>query len=99
MHVGILRFPDFHLSLVVRLSLPCTVSLPHAEHQVAPGVYASGFGDRYRSAKCGWVRLTRYSVLIDLPSDIEMTEFLSHVASVTGKPVQRLILTHFQDGD
>jgi type 1 glutamine amidotransferase len=72
--------------------------LPHRE-QLAPGVYVAGFGDRYRSANCGWVALAEETLLIDLPRGIPATEFLALVDSTTHKPARTVVLTHTQDGD
>jgi type 1 glutamine amidotransferase len=72
--------------------------LPHRE-QLAPGVYVAGFSDRYYSANCGWVALGEETLLIDLPHGIPVLEFLSLVASSTGKPVRTLVLTHVREGD
>ena len=73
-------------------------TLPHRE-QVAPGVYASGFSDRYRSANCGWVGLGDETFLIDLPRGIPAREFLAIVSASTGKPPRTLLLTHAENGD
>ena len=72
--------------------------LPHRE-QVAPGVYAAGFSDRYRSTNCGWVALGNVTLLIDLPRGIAVPEFLKLIAATTGKPASTLVLTGAQDGD
>ena len=49
--------------------------LPHRE-QIAPGVHAAGFADRYHSANCGWVALGDETLLIDLPRGMPVPEFL-----------------------
>jgi type 1 glutamine amidotransferase len=72
--------------------------LPHRE-QLAPGVYAAGFADRYHSANCGWVALSDQTLLIDLPQGMPVPEFLALIASTTGKPARTVVLTHTQDGD
>ena len=72
--------------------------LPHRE-ELAPGFYAAGFSDRYRSANCGWVALGEETLLIDLPRGIPVPEFLAMVAATTGKPARTLVLTHVQAGD
>src|SRR3989442_779558 len=86
------------LFLVLATPSNFSASLPHVE-EVAPGIYASGFGDLYGSANCGWVALGDYTLLIDLPYGVEVLDFLAQVVKFTGKPVQRLILTHLEDGD
>lgn len=96
-------FKTFLLVGCFFLSVPATpsifpASLPHVE-EMAPGIYASGFGDRYGSTNCGWVALGDCTLLIDLPHGVEVLDFLSQVVKLTGKPVQRLILTHLEDGD
>jgi type 1 glutamine amidotransferase len=73
-------------------------ALPHVE-QLAPDVFAAGFGDRYGSANCGWVALSDQTLLIDLPHGIAMPDFLAEVTKTTGKPVRSFILTHAQDSD
>jgi hypothetical protein len=73
-------------------------ALPHVE-QLAPGVFAAGFGDRYGSANCGWVALSDQTLLIDLPHGIAIPDFLAEVTKTTGKPVRSFILTHTQDSD
>ncbi len=72
--------------------------LPHRE-EIAPGVYAAGFADRYRDANCGWVALGEETLLIDLPRGTPIPEFLALVAASTGKPARTLALTHVEDGD
>jgi type 1 glutamine amidotransferase len=74
------------------------LGLPHRE-EIAPGVFAAGFADRYHSSNCGWVALEDETLLIDLPRGIELAEFLKLVAATTGKPAKTLLLTHTQDGD
>ncbi len=73
-------------------------SLPHRE-QVAPGVYAAGFSDLYRSTNCGCVAMEEETLLIDLPRGIPAPEFLKLIAATTGKPARTLVLTHAQDAD
>ena len=72
--------------------------LPHRQ-QIAPGIHAAGFADRFRSANCGWVALAGETLLIDLPRGLPITDFLTLVAATTGKPARRVALTNFQDGD
>jgi type 1 glutamine amidotransferase len=72
--------------------------LPHRE-QVAPGVYAAGFSDRFKDANCGWVALEHETLLIDLPRGLPLTEYLALVATTTTKPPRTLALTNVQDGD
>ena len=48
--------------------------LPHRE-QLAPGVHAAGFSDRYHSANCGWVALAEETLLIDLPRGMPVAGF------------------------
>lgn len=72
--------------------------LPHRE-QVAPGVHAAGFSARYHSANCGWIELDRETLLVDLPRGMPVLEFLNLVATSTGKPARRLVLTHAEPGD
>jgi type 1 glutamine amidotransferase len=72
--------------------------LPHRE-QLAPGVHAAGFSDRYGSANCGWITLRDETLLVDLPRGIPVPEFLDLVAAFQGKPARTLVLTHTQDGD
>jgi hypothetical protein len=72
--------------------------LPHRE-QVAPGVFAAGFSDKFASANCGWIALKDQSLLVDLPRGIAVPDFLSLVLATTGKPARTLMLTHAQNGD
>ena len=72
--------------------------LPHHE-QIAPGVHAAGFADRYHSTNCGWVALEAETLLIDLPRGIPAAEFLKLVEKTTGKPARSLALTRAEDGD
>ena len=72
--------------------------LPHVE-QLAPGVFAAGFADRYGSANCGWVALSDQTLLIDLPHGIGISDFLGEVKKTTGKPARSFIFTHSQESD
>jgi type 1 glutamine amidotransferase len=73
--------------------------LPHLE-EVAPGVHAAGFADRYRSANCGWVVLRDHTLLVDLPRGMDVEKFLAVVDRTSGqKPARRLVLTRYQEGD
>src|SRR5678815_4012033 len=92
-----------HWFLIPLTSLATTITtfsggLPHVE-ELAPGIYAAGFGDRYGSANCGWVALSDQTLLIDLPHGVAMPEFLAEVTKTTGKPVRSFILTHTTDSD
>jgi type 1 glutamine amidotransferase len=75
-----------------------TRPLPHRE-RIAPGIYAAGFSDHYRSANCGWADLGEETLLIDLPRGIPVAEFLALVGEAAGKPARTLVLTQIQDGD
>ncbi len=79
-------------------SLAPAAGLPHHE-EIAPGVHAAGFADRWRSANCGWVVLRDRVLLVDLPRGIAAADFLAEVARTTNKPPRGLVLTRFQDGD
>lgn len=72
--------------------------LPHVE-EMAPGVFAAGFMDRYRTANCGWVALANETLLVDLPHGVPIPGFLKEVAGAAGKPVGQLVLTNVQPGD
>lgn len=72
--------------------------LPHLE-QIAPGVSAAGFADRFGSANCGWVATAEECLLVDLPRGVSAADFLGVVAKTTDKPVRRLVLTTWQPGD
>lgn len=72
--------------------------LPHLE-QIAPGVFAAGFADRFGSTNCGWVATAEECLLIDLPRGVPVDSFLGVVAKTTDKPARRLILTNWQPGD
>ena len=87
------------ISLVAVLSCtPLSAALPHVE-QLAPGVFAAGFADRYGSANCGWVALADETLLIDLPHGIPIPEFLAEVEKTTGKPARSFVLTHAEQAD
>jgi type 1 glutamine amidotransferase len=86
------------LALAPAGPLPAAPPLPHAE-QLAPGVYAAGFADRYRDANCGWVALADQVLLIDLPRGVGVPEFLAEVARTAGKPARTLALTRVEAGD
>src|SRR5690242_7495769 len=51
--------------LLFTAPLPAAPLLPHSE-ELAPGVGAAGFADRYRCANCGWVALGDQTLLVDL---------------------------------
>lgn len=72
--------------------------LPHLE-EIAPGVFAAGFPAHFGSANCGWVALAEETLLIDLPRDIPVPEFLDLVAETAGKPARSLVLTRARPGD
>jgi type 1 glutamine amidotransferase len=72
--------------------------LPNVE-QVAAGVYAAGFADRYGSANCGWIVLRDSTLLVDPPLGVEIPAFLAEVARATGKPVTGIVLTADRPGD
>lgn len=66
--------------------------LSHVE-QVAPGVWAAGYADRYRSANSGWIARKDHTVLIDLPRGVAVPEFLEEARKATGKPARSVVLT------
>jgi type 1 glutamine amidotransferase/glyoxylase-like metal-dependent hydrolase (beta-lactamase superfamily II) len=68
-------------------------AFPH-EQQLAPGVWAVGFADRYQSANCGWAQTKDATLLIDLPRGIAPGKFVDAVTQITGKPVTAIALTH-----
>ncbi|HWB11361.1 MAG TPA: ThuA domain-containing protein [Pirellulales bacterium] len=72
--------------------------LPHLE-QVAPGVYAAGFADQYRSANCAWFSVGDQTWLVDLPRGVAVADYLALVAKTTGCAASRLVLTQWQPGD
>jgi type 1 glutamine amidotransferase len=82
----------FLVGLLVTAAAAQPVLLPHVE-QVAPGVYACGFADRYGSANCGWVVAGGHTVLIDLPRGVPVSSFVAEVARISGKPVRSVLLT------
>ncbi len=88
-----------HLTAILLAALaPAAPLLPHHE-EVAPGVHAAGFADRWRSANCGWVVLRDELLLVDLPRGVAAADYLGEVARLNGPKPCRLLLTHFQDGD
>ncbi len=73
-------------------------AFPH-EQQLAPGVRAVGFADRYQSANCGWAETKDATLLIDLPRGIAPGKFVDAVTQITGKPVTAIALTHGMPDD
>ena len=72
--------------------------LPHLE-QLAPGVFAAGFADRFGSANCGWAATAEGIALVDLPRGVAAGEYLKEVARISGASPQELFLTRWQPGD
>jgi type 1 glutamine amidotransferase len=72
--------------------------LPHLE-EIARGVFAAGFANRFADANCGWVALNDGTLLVDLPRGVAVPKFLAEVERIAGKPVRKLALTHFQPED
>jgi len=58
--------------------------LPHTE-QVAPGIWAAGFSDKYKSANSGWVVTKDSAFVIDAPPT---PEHLQEIARLSGKPTR-----------
>lgn len=77
---------------------PSSKLLPHLE-EVAPGVFAAGFADKFRSANCGWVALQDHTLLIDLPRGLAVADYLGEVARLAGKPPRTLLLTRREPDD
>ncbi len=67
--------------------------LPHRV-ELAAGMHAAGFSYQFGNANCGWVEMSDYAVLIDLPRGTDVSEYVSHVQTTTGKPVKQLVLTN-----
>lgn len=72
--------------------------LPHLE-QLAPGVYAAGFADRFGSANCGWAATADGVALVDLPRGVAAADYLKEVARISGASPHELLLTRWQPGD
>ena len=72
--------------------------LPHLE-QLAPGVYAAGFADRFGSANCGWAATADGVALVDLPRGVAAAEYLKEVSRISGASPRELFLTRWQPGD
>jgi type 1 glutamine amidotransferase len=72
--------------------------LPHLE-QLAEGVFAAGFADRFGSANCGWVRLAESTLLIDVPHGVDVPAYLAEVERLSGRPARRLALTNLRTDD
>ena len=77
---------------------PHSALLPHLE-EVGEGVFAAGFSNEFNSANCGWARMDKSTLLIDLPRGVELGPYVSLVEQETGKPIRKLALTSFQNGD
>jgi len=86
------------LTLLIAIPIRTRAALPHVE-QLAPGVFAAGFADRYGSANCGWVATGDRTLLIDLPHGIGADEFLAEVEKSTGKPPRSFVLTRAHETD
>lgn len=72
--------------------------LPHLE-QLAEGVFAAGFADRFASANCGWVRLAESTLLVDVPHGVDVAAYLAEVERLSGRPVRKLALTVLRTED
>ncbi len=84
------------LSMVV--AAIAAAAIPHKQ-QLAPGVWAAGFADKYQDANCGWVSTGADTLLIDLPKGLVISEYLAEVQKLSGKPAKRFILTNPEDKD
>ena len=73
-------------------------ALPHHD-EIAPGMHAAGFADRYRSANCGWVELGSSTLLVDLPPGIAAAAYLAEIKRSSKKPATALVLTHAMAAD
>ena len=89
---------SFVLALLTAFPAMTHAALPHVE-QLAPGVFAAGFADRYGSANCGWVTLADHTMLIDLPYGIDIAEFRAEVEKSSGKPPRSFVLTRAHEAD
>jgi type 1 glutamine amidotransferase/glyoxylase-like metal-dependent hydrolase (beta-lactamase superfamily II) len=92
----ILRSSISPLVLIVAASAGAAIAqeaLPHHE-EIAPGVHAAGFADRFQSANCGWVELSGSVLLVDLPRGITAEQYLAEIKKTTKKPATALVLTH-----
>ncbi len=76
-----MRSPLVFILLVPSL-LPA--ALPPFVEQVAPGVWAAGYGDKQHSANLGWYTTSTATILVgQTPPDLDTAA----IAAVTGKPV------------
>ncbi len=73
-------------------------ALPHLS-EVAGGVWAAGFSNKFGSANCGWIALDDRAVVVDLPRGVAAEPFLAEVTRIAGKPPRTLVLTHLEEGD
>ena len=64
--------------------------LPHLKEFV-PGVYATGFAHKHKSANCGWISLSNGCMLVDLPRGMELKVFLNEVERISGTAPNTLV--------
>lgn len=85
------------LCCAVALGADAHERLPNLE-QLAPGVYAAGFADRYGSANCGWAAVPEGTLLIDVPPDLALDAYLQAVnasgGELAGLALTRLMVEH-----
>ena len=62
--------------------------------ELAPDVHVLCASHHFGSATVGWVTFTNESILIDCPHPDYLPKILAKIESTTGKPLQRVILTH-----
>jgi type 1 glutamine amidotransferase len=70
---------------------PADALLPQ---ELAPDVHVLCASHRFGSATVGWVTFPGESILIDCPHPDYLPKILAGIASTTGLPVKRVILTH-----
>lgn len=86
------------LATLVLAAGVAAAAIPHKQ-QLAPGVWAAGFADKYGDANCGWVVTPQDALLIDLPKGMPAGDFLAEAEKLGGKPIRRFILTNPEDKD
>ena len=101
---GLDRSESFRKIIITLVVIVCTArAAPAADHEkqflphrvkLADGAHAAGFSYQYGNANCGWIALSDHTVLIDVPRDTVVADYLKLVRETTGRPAKTLVLTN-----
>lgn len=80
-------------AVAILLPLAAGAAVPHRE-EIAPGVWAAGFADKYKSANSGWVVAGGDVLLIDVPWGVDAAAYLDEVKQTSGRAAKKLLLTN-----